>query len=402
MRSVFQRVCAAGSAAIGVFAGVILIQPSGARGGCAAAGVHPACRRYRTCGVGPESPLAGVGAAVGNYADRAAPILPAGNEETSIDNAAAAYEIPATPAPPGRAGSAATLPATTPSQPAATPAKGEFLIAPLPHYSPTFGWGVIGRLGYIFPLNPEDKVSPPSIVGAFGYYSQNQSWAAGLASKLYLDEDRYRVTAALMHAELNYDFSGIGTAAGTSGQSVPLDQEMTGGIFEALFKVAPNFYVGPKYIGSKMHINVTSGEATSSISVPVSEANSIFSGLGLHAQWDTRDSQFYPRKGYLADIDISFHDPAVGDDFAYQVLTLSYNHYFSLASNQVLAVRALGEFENGDVPFYALCKFGRGSDLRGYRVGQFQDTQMFAPPRPSTGWRSPSALVPLPSPASEK
>ena len=106
--------------------------------------------------------------------------------------------------------------------------------------------------------------------------------------------------------------------------------------------------------------------------------NSTFSGLGLHAQWDTRDSQFYPRKGSLADADVSFHDPAVGDDFSYQVYTLSYNHYFSLASNQVLALRGMAQFESGDVPFYALSKFGRGSDLRGYTVGQFQDNQMFA------------------------
>ena len=40
--------------------------------------------------------------------------------------------------------------------------------------------------------------------------------------------------------------------------------------------------------------------------------------------------------------------------------------------------RAMAQFESGNVPFYALSQFGRGSDLRGYRVGQFQDKQMFA------------------------
>ena len=112
--------------------------------------------------------------------------------------------------------------------------------------------------------------------------------------------------------------------------------------------------------------------------IPANEVNTTFSGLGLHAQWDTRDSQFFPRKGYLADADISFHDPAVGDNFSYQVYTLSYNRYISLAPNQVLALRGMAQFESGDVPFYALSKFGRGSDLRGYTVGQFQDDQMFA------------------------
>ena len=128
-----------------------------------------------------------------------------------------------------------------------------------------------------------------------------------------------------------------------------------------------------------MNFSAQSGGYTDSdFSIPTNEVNTTFSGLGLHAQWDTRDSQFFPRQGYVADANVSFHDPALGDNFAYQVYTLSYNRYISFASNQVLALRAMGQFESGNVPFYALSKFGRGSDLRGYTVGQFQDDQMFA------------------------
>ena len=38
----------------------------------------------------------------------------------------------------------------------------------------------------------------------------------------------------------------------------------------------------------------------------------------------------------------------------------------------------MGQFQSGDVPFFALSKFGRGPDLRGYEIGQFQDKQMLA------------------------
>ncbi len=216
-------------------------------------------------------------------------------------------------------------------------------------------------------------------MGATGYYSQNNSWAAALIAKLFVDEDHYRITAAVLRGQFNYDFSGVGVDAGTSGQSIPLEQKMTGGMFESLFQIIPGFYVGPKYIGSKMNFGVESGSYFDShFRIPGNEVNTTFSGLGLHAQWDTRDSQFFPRKGSLADVDVSFHDPAVGDSFSYQVYTASYNRYISLADNQVLALRGMAQFESGNVPFYALSKFGRGSDLRGYTVGQFQDDQMFA------------------------
>ena len=281
---------------------------------------------------------------------------------------------------------------TNSAQPGAK--KGEWLAVPLPNYSPTFGWGVIGRLAYLFPLDSKDTVSPPSIVGATGYYSQNNSWAAALIAKLFVDEDHYRITTAVLRGQFNSDFSGVGTDAGTSGQSIPLEQKMTGGIFETLFQVIPGFYVGPKYVGSKMNFGVESGGYFDShFRIPGNEVNTTFSGLGLHAQWDTRDSQFFPRKGYLADADVSFHDPAVGDNFSYQVYTVSYNRYISLAANQVLALRGMAQFESGDVPFYALSKFGRGSDLRGYTVGQFQDDQMFAG-KANTGWRLPNASAP--------
>jgi Omp85 superfamily domain len=365
---IFQRF--RNKAALCVFTVVILMSSPSAR--AQAPPATPAQPANATPAPSTSSPnsIQNTGAALGDYADRVAPLLPAGD-----DNDQTLEVVPGTFGLPAAAPS--TSETTTNSAPPEAK-KGEWLIAPLPNYSPTFGFGVIGRLAYIFPLNPKDTVSPPSVVGAFGYYSENNSWAAGLATKLFIDEDRYRVTAAALHGDFKYDFSGIGTDAGTSGQYIPLEQKMTGGIFETLIQVAPNFYVGPKYVGSKMNFNVDSSGMDPFFAIPTNEVNSTSSALGLHAQWDTRDSQFYPRTGYLADADISFHDPALGDSFSYQAYTLSYNRYISLASNQVLALRAMGQFESGNVPFYALSKFGRGSDLRGYTIGQFQDTQMFA------------------------
>ncbi len=354
-----------------IFAVAILMPPSSARGETPPdASTPPATTSTEPSASGPNS-TRNVGAAFSDYADRSAPLLPAGDDNNQT------LELV-----PGTFGLPATAPSTTgtttnSAQPEAK--KGEWLAVPLPNYSPTFGWGGIGHLAYLFPLNPNDTVSPPSIVGASGYYSQNNSWVAALMMKLFVDEDRFRIKAALLRGDFNYDFSGIGTDAGTSGQYIPLQQKMTGGIFETLFQVAPNFYVGPKYVGSKMRFNVDSGGYNDpSFAIPTNEVDSTFSGLGLHAQWDTRDSQFFPRKGSLADADVSFHSPAVGDNFSYQVYTLSYNHYISLVANQVLALRGMAQFESGDVPFYALSKFGRGSDLRGYTVGRFQDDQMFA------------------------
>jgi hypothetical protein len=320
---------------------------------------------------------------VGNYVYTASPFIPPAPSDQAVYPDPLSQAAPQ--APPNARVNATTKPTTLPSTLATSQStqptsesKNEWLVVPLPKYVPEFGWGITGMLGYIFALDPNDKISPPSTVGAFGYYAENGTWAAGLASKLYVDEDRYRITAALLHGDVRYSYFGTGTSAGQSGVSIPLNQQVNGGIFETLFQVTPGFYLGPKYLGANMHVQANTDEINSSINIPQSQINTTFSGLGIHAQWDTRDSQFYPRKGYLADVEAIFHDPAIGDDFSYQVINLAYNTYISLAQNQVLAFRAMGQFESGDVPFYALSQFGRGSDLRGYPIGQYQDKQMFA------------------------
>lgn len=333
----------------------------------------------------PSSTLRNLDADVSNYADRAAPLLPATStdQEESVLGAPDAALTPTKTVPLMPGGAPATQPttlsATAPAE-SKTVSKNEWIIAPLPNHNPEFGWGIVARAGYIFSLDPNDKVSPPSTVGVGGYYSENHTWFAGLFGRFFIDEDRYRVIAGLMHAEVNYNFSGVGTDAGQSGQTLPVSQQMNGGLGEVLFKIMPGFYLGPRYVGANVHISVNPSDlnSPSPMGIPASEVNTTMSGLGVHAQWDTRDSVFYPRKGYLADAEIDFHDPAIGDSFAYQVYKASYNRYVSLSERQVLAFRIMGQFESGDVPFYALSQFGKGSDLRGYKFGQYQDRQMIA------------------------
>ena len=169
------------------------------------------------------------------------------------------------------------------------------------------------------------------------------------------------------------------------------------------FRSHPISMWGRTYVGSKDALqSVDSGSSNDpSFAIPTNEVNTKFSGLGLHAQWDTRDSQFFPRKGSLADADVSFHDPAVGDDFSYQVYTFSYNHYISLAANQVLALRGWHSLRAATIsvlrPEQSL---GRGSDLLRLHGGSGFRTIRCSPFKANTtGWSSPNASTSAPSPS---
>jgi hypothetical protein len=134
--------------------------------------------------------------------------------------------------------------------------KPELIAAPIPFFNPGLGAGLSLAGGYIFPVDPSDRISPPSIVGVGGFYSASGSWALGGGVKLNLEEDRYRLTLGGAHASINTSFYGIGNTAGQSGKSIELKQEFTGGVVEVLRQTIPHLFIGGRYLGINMKTSI--------------------------------------------------------------------------------------------------------------------------------------------------
>jgi hypothetical protein len=258
--------------------------------------------------------------------------------------------------------------------------KGEILIAPIPISNPTIGLGLALVGGYVYPMNKNDKVSPPSFTGGGGMYTDSKSWVVAVAQKAYLSEDRYRILGGIGIGEMNYDFYGVGTDSAKRGKSIPITQEAGGFLVEALRRIVWDSFAGLKYQFIKVRTSVDLSDRFTQIGLQIPRV--VFdvrtAVLGLHIQRDTRDSTFYPRKGSLLDLQVDPYSEIWGGDFNYQVYSIAYNKYIGLDDRQVLAFRGYGRFTAGDVPFFHLCLFGTGSDLRGYTGGQYRDRMMLA------------------------
>ena len=94
------------------------------------------------------------------------------------------------------------------------PPRGAIVAAPLPIVSPAIGAGIIPAVGYIFPFGKDDKLSPPSTVGAAGLITNNGSSGFGLGAQLFMKENKYAITSLYFQGNVNYNLYGIGTAAG--------------------------------------------------------------------------------------------------------------------------------------------------------------------------------------------
>jgi len=134
--------------------------------------------------------------------------------------------------------------------------KGEWVFAPIPVRSPAIGAGLEWAVGYVAPLNKQDKVSPPSLVGVGGLFTNNGSRGLAVGGKLYLKEDKYRVALAGGHASINADFYGVGRAAGENPTFLPLNTKGTAFFTESLIQLRKHLYAGLRFQYRNLKLSV--------------------------------------------------------------------------------------------------------------------------------------------------
>jgi Omp85 superfamily domain len=307
----------------------------------------------------------------------------------AIGAAARAQEKPSAPAEP-ESDAAKSQNTNPPSD----PKKGEWVYAPIPVNSPALGAGLAWAVGYVSSLNKNDTVSPPSIIGTAGLYTNNGSRGIAFGAKLYLKEDKYRLAMAVGHASVNAELYGVGLRAGERGLFLPINTKGSAFFGESLFRLRKGMYLGPRFQYRNLRLSIdreNSDLPGDIVENPPPEVADIVDAIredlfrqktiaiGPRFQFDTRDNTFYPKSGVFVDSGIDLFAKALGSKFTYQYVKFAFNRYASVGEHGVLAVRGMACAATGDrVPIYDLCLFGARNDLRGYSAGRFQDRRMFA------------------------
>jgi len=298
---------------------------------------------------------------------------PTATTSTAETTAAKPTSAKAKPAVPAPSGSQKTEP-ETPKK----PKRGSFIIAPIPISSPAVGSGLVLALGYVFKLNQEDNLSPPSTVGLVGAFTNSGTRGGGIGGRLYFSQNKYQTTFVLAKGRVNFDFYGIGRIPGRDPIVVPLKAGGTIFFGEFLRNVGKSIFIGPRFQRRNLYSRLDGIQTPGGFEIPAIDLQAVSSSLGFHVQRDKRDSTFYPTKGSLFDFTGDFFSKALGSDRQYQNYKVAYNGYRQLAPKQILAYRGMVCSANQSVPFYDLCLYGANNDLRGYTAGEFQNRRSFA------------------------
>jgi hypothetical protein len=86
----------------------------------------------------------------------------------------------------------------------------DLVIAPIPGRSPQFGWSLALGGGYFLEAKDEDADHAPSVLGGFGWYAENGSYAFGAGGNLHLLDDDLRVKFGAGYLDVRYRFYGVG------------------------------------------------------------------------------------------------------------------------------------------------------------------------------------------------
>ena len=248
------------------------------------------------------------------------------------------------------------------------PARGAFVVAPLPISSPAIGTGIVPVLGYIFPFSTKDKISPPSTIGAAGLITNNGSRGFAVGGQLFFKENTYELTTGYVHGNVNYNIYGTGVA---SDDKLPLVQTGQAFFAEFLRRVGWRVFVGPRFITGHSIVTVVPNSGSIVPIPPEVGLHDTLTSIGARVTRDTRPNHFYPLGGTFFTFTSDFFSEGLGSKYTFQSYRSEFDKYWSLNDKQVLAYDAYFCGTGGAPPFYGNCIYGTSNELRGYTAGKY-------------------------------
>jgi outer membrane protein assembly factor BamA len=251
----------------------------------------------------------------------------------------------------------------------------DLVIAPVPGRSPQTGWTLALGGGYFIGRSDDESESPPSLVGGFAWFAENGSYAYGAGANLHLLDDKLRIKAGAGYVDVRYRFYGKSYAENKRGLSVGILQTAPLYFATGTWKVWKRLYLGLGYMSSNVDSRVRLGTE-----LPFGDP-SLEVGLGainIPVQWDSRDHEQFPTRGWLLNGRVLLYREAFGGDVDAETAMFNVNHYRRVGERDVIAFRAYARTSSGDAPFFLLSTFGGSQDLRGYPAGRYRDRLMYA------------------------
>jgi len=236
-----------------------------------------------------------------------------------------------------------------------------------------FGGGAGGLSTFNFPKDTLGARRSSVTVGAV--YTQLNQLLLYFPFQLFPNNQHYWVSGEVGY--YRYLFNYFGTGNGFSPDFIEK--------YDATFprirlnfskKISPGLYAGLRYayddftftridLGGELDRNTVVGANGGRIS-----------GVGAGINYDTRNSLFFPTRGWLLDASIYGESRVTGSQFSYRRFSADASHYWEIGKKGVFALNGVSVFSFGEVPFHQMPVIGGTKRLRGYFEGKYRDNHL--------------------------
>lgn len=240
--------------------------------------------------------------------------------------------------------------------------KGNFVVVPVPISNPTLDTGLVaGAANFYAQTEEQKKAQPASVTAVAAMYTSNDSRAAAIVQQNYWRNDRWRFTGVLGAADLR--LSLIAPDEGSGSESV--DWRINGAFFLTRLsrRITGDWYGGvfARVIDAGQSLEF-GGESAGFDTDDVRSA-----GIGITAEFDSRDLPINTYTGRHFKFDALFNDESIGSNETYQSYEASFKSFHELSDTAVLAWEIRGCQREGTTPLWDSCRI----KLRGFSATDY-------------------------------
>ncbi|MEG1760030.1 MAG: hypothetical protein RR258_06390 [Alistipes sp.] len=299
--------------------------------------------------------------------------------------------------------------------------KMDWSIAPGPNYSSDIGFGLGVLIAGLYRLDRTDSVTAPSNITFYGNVTTEKFVLARFAGDNFFKQNRYRFSYSGAIVYFPGAFYGVGYNDGQSGYVQSIKNTMYKLRASGCASFLPHTYAGLSlsldYTGAKTTPNNLNAEALEYLSseegkqayeeLPKTgkeivnlyeqglydpeladpfdhyiksmgeKKDAMNVGMGIFAQYDTRDVITSPHKGVFLKVEAKYYPKFLGNSQeSFGKITAQFNFYQKLWKGMILAYDLYSDFTLGKPSWHMYAKLGGMERMRGYYEGRYRDDNM--------------------------
>ncbi|MBS1635505.1 MAG: BamA/TamA family outer membrane protein [Bacteroidetes bacterium] len=248
-----------------------------------------------------------------------------------------------------------------------------FLVIPVIFTGPETNWAFGASASMAFKTtHKNDSLTRTSIIQALGIYTLNKQYIGGLDATIYFPKERFILYSNVSYSYFPDKFWGVGP------YTKPADIErystsQLGFSAHLKHKVWKRLFIGAlcdvKHVYDFRyweHGNIDTN------AIPGKQPYNLVGG-GLSISYDTRNSSFYPTRGYFIQTQCINYGSYFGSDYNMVKWMAEARYFKQIHTNIISATQLFSVVNNGTVPLKSLAMLGGSDNLRGFYQGRFRD-----------------------------